>query len=106
MEPPWDGGTSLLKCTWSHDQDSPMSIYGKNIKHLLRNRKADDLETWNAASGARVLPNLSNDGPGLTLTNFTARLNLLNYAFIWEKCKAMDFSETIVVYDIKVGRCR
>ena len=28
----------------------------KNL--LLRNQKADDLETWYAASGARVLPNL------------------------------------------------
>ena len=27
------------------------------------------------------------------------------YAFVWEKVKTMDFSETIVVYDIKVGRC-
>ena len=46
-----------------------------------------------------------NDVPGLTLTYFTARSNLVPYAFIWEKVKTMDFSETIVVYDIKVGRC-
>ena len=24
---------------------------------------------------------------------------------VWEKVKTMDFSETIVVYDVKVGRC-
>ena len=47
----------------------------------------------------------SNDDPGLTLTYFTARSNLVPYAFVWEKVKTMDFSETIVVYDIKVGRC-
>ena len=46
----------------------------------------------------------SNDDPGLTLTYFTARSNLVPYAFVWEKGKIMDFSETIVVYDIKVGR--
>ena len=46
----------------------------------------------------------SNDAPGLTLTYFTARLNLVLYAFVWEKNKTMDFSETIVVYDINVGR--
>ena len=34
-----------------------------------------------------------------------ARSNLVRYAFILKKSKAMDFSETIVVYDIKVGRC-
>ena len=46
-----------------------------------------------------------NDAPGLALTYFTARSNLVPYAFVWEKVKTMDFSETIVVYDIKVGRC-
>ena len=36
-----------------------------------------------------------------------ARSNLVPYAFVWEKGKTMCFffSETIVVYDIKVGRC-
>ena len=47
----------------------------------------------------------SNDAPGLTLTYFTARSNLASYAFVWEKVKRIYFSETIVVYDIKVGRC-
>ena len=44
-----------------------------------------------------------NDDPELTLTYFTARSNLVPYAFVWEKGNIMDFSETIVVYDIKVG---
>ena len=37
-----------------------MPIYGKvTLKNLLlRNQKADDLETWYAALGAGVLPNL------------------------------------------------
>ena len=47
----------------------------------------------------------SNDDPGLILTYFTARLNLLPYAFVWETGKTMDISEIIVVYDVKVGRC-
>ena len=46
----------------------------------------------------------SNDNPVLTLTYFTARSNLVFYAFVWEKGKTMDFSEIILVYDIKVGR--
>ena len=46
----------------------------------------------------------SNDEPGLTLTYFVARSKLVPYAFVWEKGNIMDFSETIVVYDIKVGR--
>ena len=36
----------------------------------------------------------SNDDPGLTMTYF-----------IGKKVKQKDFSGTIVVYDIKVGRC-
>ena len=47
--------------------------------------------------------------PGMTLTYFTARSNLVPYAFLWEKgktkVKQCIFSGTIVVYDIKVGRC-
>ena len=78
----------------------------KTLKnHLLWNQKADDLETWYTASGARVLPICSNDDPWLTLTHFMARSNLVPYAFVWEKGKTMDFSETIEVYDVKVGRC-
>ena len=46
-----------------------------------------------------------NDDPALTLTCFTARSNLVPFAFVWEEGKTMDFSETIVVCDIKVGRC-
>ena len=34
-----------------------------------------------------------------------AKSNFVPYAFVWEKGKTMDFSETIVVYHIKVGRC-
>ena len=45
----------------------------------------------------------SNDDLGLTLTYFTARSNLVPYAFVWEKGKTMDFSETIVVYDLKLA---
>ena len=34
-----------------------------------------------------------------------ARSNLVPFAFVWEKGKTMGFSETVVVYDVKVGRC-
>ena len=46
----------------------------------------------------------SNNNPRLTLTYFTARSNLAPNAFVWEKGKTMDFSETNVLHDIKVGR--
>ena len=75
-----------------------MPIYGKNLKNLfLHNQKADDLEScmqhWVLEY---VLPSCSNVDP---------MSNLVPYTFVWGKGKAMDFSETVVVYDIKVGRC-
>ena len=42
----------------------------------------------------------SNDDAELTLTYFTARSNLVHYAFVCEKGKTMNISETIVVYDV------
>ena len=35
---------------------------------------------------------------------FYGKVKLVPYAFVWEKGKTVDFSETIVVYDIKIGR--
>ena len=46
--------------------------------------------------GDRVLP----------LTYFMARSNLETYAFLLEKLKTVDFSETIAACDLIVGRCR
>ena len=45
-----------------------------------------------------------SNAPGLTLAYFAPRSNLVPYAIVWGKGKTIDFSETIVVYDIKVGR--
>ena len=45
----------------------------------------------------------SNDDPGVTLTYFTARSNLVTKAFLWEKVKTVDFSETIAASDLKVS---
>ena len=76
----------------------------KTLKNLLLwNQKADDLETGYAASGARVLPSLLKWWLWLTLTYFTARSNLVPYAFVCEKSKTMHCSETIVVCDLKLA---
>ena len=45
----------------------------------------------------------SNDDPVLALTYFMARPNLVPYAFVWESGKTMDFSETVVIYDLKLA---
>ena len=58
LKPPWDGGTKVCSNSPGHmTKMADMPIYGKNRKNiLLRNKRTDDFETWNAASGARVLP--------------------------------------------------
>ena len=60
MELLWDGGLNVCSNGPGHmTKMATMPIYGKNLKkNLLRNQKADDLETWYAASGAQVLPSL------------------------------------------------
>ena len=91
MESPWIEGTKVFfKQSWSHDPRWPPCPYMlKTLKNLLlRNQKADDLETWHAASGARVLPGLFKWWP---------------LCFVWKEGKTMDFSETIVVYDLKLA---
>ena len=46
----------------------------------------------------------SNDDPRVTLTYFTARSNLITLAFLREKVKTVDFSETIAASDLKGSR--
>ena len=52
----------------------------------------------------RVLEYYQVPDSGLTLVYFAARSNLVLYAFIWEKDKTMDFSVSIVVYDLKLAK--
>ena len=86
------GNESLLKWSWSHDHMAAMSIYGKNIKIFFSGTKRP--MTLTLGMRHRVLEYYqvcSNDDPVLILTYFMARSNLVPYAFVWEKCKAMDF---------------
>ena len=46
----------------------------------------------------------SNDDPGVTLTYFTARSNFVTSAFLWEKVKTLDVSETIAASALKISR--
>ena len=107
MEPPWDRGMKVCSNGLCHMTNmATMPIYGKNLK------KSSSLEpkrpvTLKVCMQHRVLDYCqvySNDDLELTLTYFTARSNLIPYAFVWKKGKIMEFSETIVVYDIKIGR--
>ena len=72
VEPPWDGGTNIyLNDPGNMTKVAAMPIYGKNLKNLLlRNQKADDLETWYAALSAQVLTNLFKWWPWADLDLF------------------------------------
>ena len=70
------------------------------VNLLLWNQRADDLETWYAESGARVLPSLLKKWPWVDLDLFYRKVKFGPLCFCMGK-KVMDFSETIVVYDIK-----
>ena len=108
MELLWDGGTKVCSNVPGHmAKMAAMPIYGKNLKKIFfsgTNRPMTlklGMQHW-VLKDYQVC---SNDDPELTLTYFTARSNLVPYAFVWEKGKTMNFSETIVVYDVKIGRC-
>ena len=51
-------------------------------------------------------PVYTNDDPGVFLTYFTTRSNLVTEACLLEKVKTVDFTETVAACDLKVGRCR
>ena len=103
MEPPWDGGMKVFSNGPGHmTKMAAMPIYGKNFKKSSSPRPM----TLKFCMQHQVLECYqvgSNDDSGLTLTYFTARSNLIPYAFVWEKGKTVDFSETIVVYDLKLA---
>ena len=60
MEPPCNGGTKVCSNGPGHmTKMAATPTYGKNLKNLLlQNEKADDLESWYVAMGARVLQDL------------------------------------------------
>ena len=92
----------MVQVTWP--RWPPCSYMVKTFKNLLlQNQKSYDLETWHVALGTQALQSLYKWWPWVTLTYFTARSNLVPYAFVWEKGKTMDFSETIFVYDLKLA---
>ena len=110
VEPQWDGGTKVFpNGPGLMTKIAAMAIHGKKKKKwkilLLWNQMADDLESLYAALGTQVLPNLFKWWPWVDLDIFyygKVKSGLLCFK---KKVKTMNFSETIVVYDIKVGRC-
>ena len=82
----------LVQVTWPRWPPCPYMV--KTLKNFFSGTKR--LMTLKFGLQHRVLEYYqvcSNDDPGLILTYFTARSNLVPYAFIWEKGKTMDFQK-------------
>ena len=90
MELLWDGEKKVCSNGLSHmTKMATMAIYRKNLKKIFFSGTKRSV-TLNLGIHYWVLEYYqvcSNDDPGLTLTYFTARSNLVPYAFIWEKGK-------------------
>ena len=93
MEPPWEGGTKVYINGPGHmTKMAAMPIYGKNLKNLLlQNQKSYYLKTWHVASALKLYQVYINDDPGLTLTYFTARSNLVTKVFSIGKSENIGF---------------
>ena len=78
VEPQWDKATkNYSNGPGDMTKMAAIPIYG--IKHCV-------LKYYQVCS---------NDAPGLTLTYFTARSNLVPYAFVWEKVKQCIFQKLL-----------
>ena len=107
VKPSWDGRMKIYSNGEGHMTNmATIPIYGKTLKIFFLGTKRP--MTLHVDKQHRVLKDYqicSNDDPWLTLTYFTARSHLVPYAFVCEKGKTIDFSEIILIYDIKVDRC-
>ena len=109
VEPSLDGRMKVNANGLCHmTKMATMAIYAKQTFKVFFSgtERLMNLKLCMQHRGLEYYQVCSNDAPGLTLTYFTARSNLVPYAFVWEKVKTMFvFSETIVVYYKKFGKC-
>ena len=103
MESPWDGEMKVCSNSPGHiTRMVAMPIYCKNLK-ISSSHEPMALKLGMQYRVLKYYHVCSNFDPGLILTYFWARSNLVPYAFVWEKGKTIDFSETIVVYDLNLA---
>ena len=94
----------IVQVTWPRWLPCPYMVKKWKIVFLLWNQKADDLESLYAALDTRVLPNLFRWWPWVDFDLFYGKVKFGSPCFCMGKDTTMDFSETIVVCDIKVSR--
>ena len=111
MGPPWEGELKICLQHLGHmTKMAAMPIYGKNPSKIFFSRTGRPISTKLklVCSNRGLLPIIvcAKHDPGVTLTYFTERSNLVTLAFLWEKQKTVDFSEFSAACDLKLGRCR
>ena len=110
VDDPLDGGMKVYSNGSGHmTKMAAMPIYGKKYEKFFcsvtKRLMALKVDLQHRVLEYYMYHVHSDDESGLTLTYFMASLNFGPYAFVWEEGKIMDFSETIAVYGMKVGRC-
>ena len=96
MEPPWE-----FVCSDDPGHMTKMAampLYGKNLKKIFFSGAKGPM-TLKLGMQRRVheyYQVCSNDDPGMTLTYFMGRSNLLSYAFVWEKSKTMEIFQKLL----------
>ena len=99
------GNESLLKWSRSHDQYGRHAhiIMVKTLKIFSGTKRPMTLKLSMQHQLLEYYQFYSNDNPGLTLTFFMVRTNLLLYSSVWGHTLTVDFQESIDVYDLKIG---
>ena len=95
MEPQWDGGTKVCSRGLGHiTKMAATPVYGKDPSKIFFSRTKGPMSLWLGIWHWDFGPFIvcSNDDPRLTLTYFTARSNLVPYAFIWGKTVRKSFN--------------
>ena len=78
IETPWDGGTKVCTNGPGHmTKMAAMPIYGKNLKTVFCGTKRPMTLKLGMQHRIEYYQVCSNDDPGLTLTYFTRRSNLV-----------------------------
>ena len=86
VQPLWDGDKDLFKCSRSHDQDGRSAhIWSNPLKTFSGTKRPMTLKICMQHRALEYYEVCSNNDPGLTLTYFTARSNLVPYSFVWKK---------------------
>ena len=95
LEPPCDEGAKDCSNGPGHLSNmAAMPIYVKTLKIFSGTKRPMTLKLCMQHWVFEYYQFCSNDGTGMILTYFTAKSNLVPFAFIWGIRKRMDFSET------------